>query len=31
MKKILFLMMLVAVATTSIKAQNNNATLLQPA
>ena len=31
MKKILFLMMLVATATTSIKAQNNNATLLQPA
>ena len=30
MKKIIFLMMLVAIATT-IKAQNNNATLLQPA
>ena len=31
MKKVLFLMMLVAMATTAIKAQNNNATLLQPA
>ena len=31
MKKILFLMMLVAMATTAIKAQNNNATILQPA
>ena len=31
MKKILFLMMLVAAATTAINAQNNNATLLQPA
>ena len=31
MKKILFLMMLALMASTAIKAQNNNATLLQPA
>ena len=31
MKKILFLMMVALMATTAIKAQNNNATLLQPA
>ena len=31
MKKILYVMMLVVVATTAIKAQDNNATLLQPA
>ena len=31
MKQILFLLMLLAIATTTIKAQNNNATLLQPA
>ena len=31
MKKILFLIMMVVVSTTAIKAQNNNATLLQPA
>lgn len=31
MKKILFLVTLVVVATTAITAQNNNATLLQPA
>lgn len=31
MKKILFVMVLALMATTAIKAQNNNATLLQPA
>jgi hypothetical protein len=31
MKKVLFIMMLLAVATTAIKAQKANATLLQPA
>ncbi|MBQ5387849.1 MAG: hypothetical protein IIU55_02060 [Paludibacteraceae bacterium] len=31
MKKIVFLMMLALMASTAIKAQNNNATLLQPA
>jgi hypothetical protein len=31
MKKILFLLMVALMATTAIKAQNNNATLLQPA